>query len=220
MPRKNILELAGKPLIAYTIEAGLNASHIDRVVVSTEDVEIARVAREYGGEVPFLRPHDLARDDTPVYPVLVHAIQWLKRQEGYQPDYVMLLQPTSPLRTVEDIELAVNIANNAEADGVVSVNLVHQHPYWMKQITEDGRLTNYLSLDHVPDRRQELPQVYIVNGAIYLAETTMLLERQTFYTDRTYVYIMPLERSLDIDSKWDLYLAELILEDRIRHAKN
>ena len=220
LPRKNILHLAGKPLIAYTIEVALRSALLDRVMVSTDDDEIAKVAREYGAEVPFSRPPNLAQDDSLVFPVLIHAVNWLCERQGFNPEYVMLLQPTSPLREVDDIDSAANIAIKTEADSVVSVGAVHQHPYWMKRVVEDGRLTSYLSSDQFPYRRQELPSIYALNGAIYLVSTKVLLKQQTFYTDRTYAYIMPPERSLDVDSKWDLYLAELILEDKARRARD
>ncbi len=214
VPRKNITPVAGKPLIAYTIEAALSTPSLDRVIVSTDDDEIGNVAREYGADVPFPRPPELARDDTLVLPVLLHALSWLSEHESYRPEYIMLLQPTSPLRAAEDIESAVNIAITTRADAVVSVSAVHRHPYWMKRVTEDGRLTDFLPAEQIPSRRQELPQIYALNGAIYLSDTRVLLERQTFYTDRTYAYVMPPERSLDIDSPWELYLAELILRDK------
>ena len=217
LPHKNILPLAGKPLIAYTIKAALETPRLDEVLVSTDDELIAEVAREYGADVPFRRPADLAEDDTLTFPVLVHALDWLAEQRRYHPDYVMVLQPTSPLRSTGDIEAALDIAITTRADTVVSVSRAYQHPYWMKQITEDGRLINYLSA-HLPCRRQELPQVYALNGAIYLAESRILMERRTFYTERTYAYIMPPERSLDIDSQWDLYLAELVLKDGMKRA--
>ncbi len=220
MPRKNLAMLAAKPLIAYTVQAALSASSLDRVIVSTDDDEIGKVAREYGANVPFCRPPDLAGDDTPVFPVILHALNWLSEHEGYRPGYIMLLQPTSPLRAVEDIESAINIAMTTRADAVVSVTVAHQHPYWMKRVAEDGRLTDFFPSDQIPSRRQELPQVYALNGAIYLANTSVFLERQSFYTDRTYAYVMPPERSLDIDSEWDWYLAELILRNKTRRAGN
>jgi len=217
IPRKNIAKVAGKPLVAWTIETAIICPLLDRVIISTDDPEIANVARCYGAEVPFLRPSELAQDDTPGIETILHTVRWLHEHEGYRPDYVMVLQPTLPLRTVEDIEAAVQLAWECQADGVVSVCTVHRHPYWMKRITEDGRLTDFLSLDHAYTQRQELPPVYALNGAIYLARCEVLLEQRTFYTDRTYAYIMPPERSLDIDTPWDLYLADLILKDRMRH---
>jgi len=220
IPRKNIVPVAGKPLIAWTIEIALAAPVLDRVIVSTDDPEIADVASRHGAEVPFLRPAQLAQDDTPGIEPVLHAVRWLDEHESYRPDYVMVLQPTSPLRTSQDIEAAVQLAREWQADGVVSVCPAHQHPYWMKSITEDGRLTDFLPLDRVCACRQALPPVYALNGAVYLARREVLLALETFYTDRTYAYIMPPERSLDIDTPWDLYVAELILKDRMQRERD
>ena len=220
IPHKNIVLVAGKPLVAWTVQTALACPLLDRVIVSTDDPEIAGVARHYGAEVPFLRPSELAQDDTPGVEPILHAVRWSDENEGYRPDYVMVLQPPSPLRTREDIEAAMQLARERQADGVVSVCSVHQHPYWMKRITEDGWLTDFLPLDSAYTCRQDLPPVYALNGAIYLARREVLLERQTFYTDRTYGYIMPPERSLDIDTPWDLHLADLILKERMRHERN
>lgn len=218
LPRKNILHLAGKPLIAYTIEAALRASLLDRVIVSTDDGEIAKVARKCGAEVPFLRPHDLARDEASIYPVLIHAVQWLDEDQNWDIDYVLLLQPTSPLRNAEDIDRAITLALERDADAIVSVYEAKQHPYQMKRLTAEGRIIEFISQSTPVERRQELPTVYMLNGAIYLVKRSILLEKRTFYTDRTYAYLMSPEQSLDIDSKWDLYLAELVLKDRINRA--
>lgn len=220
VPRKNVRDLCGKPVIAYTIEAALESSVFSRIIVSTDDDEVAGVAKRLGADVPFMRPPELAQDDTPGIEPVLHAVCWLDEHERYRPDYVMLLQPTSPLRTAKDIEAAVQLAQKKQADSVVSVCSVDQHPYWMKQITEDGRLVDFLLLDRAYTRRQDLPSVYALNGAIYLARREVLLKQQTFYTDRTYAYIMPPERSLDIDIPWDLYLADLILKDRVKHESD
>jgi len=210
--------VGGKPLIAYTIRAALDAKVIDRVIVSTDSQEIADVARSFGAEAPFLRPPELAQDGTPGIEPILHAVRWLTDNEGYYPDYVMVLQPTSPLRTAEDISAATRLAQERQADSVVSVCLAHQHPYWMKQVSSDGRLMDFLPLDRTYSTRQELPPIYALNGAIYLVRRGTLLERRTFYTEHTYAYVMPAERSLDIDTSWDLYLADLILKERMRHA--
>jgi N-acylneuraminate cytidylyltransferase/CMP-N,N'-diacetyllegionaminic acid synthase len=216
IPYKNIRVLAGKPLIAWTIEMALACLGLDRVIVSTDNQGIADIARQYGAEVPFLRPSKLAQEDTPGIEPILHAVQWLDEHESYRPDYVIVLQPTSVLRTTQDIEAAVQLAEKYQADAVVSVCPVSQHPYWMKRLTEDGRVLDFLLLDHPYTSRQELPPVYALNGAVYLIRREVLLQRKTFYTDRTYAYIMPLERSLDIDTPWDWYLAELILKERMR----
>lgn len=220
LPGKNLRPVADKPLIAWTIETALASATMERVIVSTDSQEIAEIACKYGAEVPFLRPPELARDNTPGIEVILHAVCWLDEHKGYRPDYIMVLQPTSPLRTSEDIEIAIRLALERKADAVVSVCPVHQHPYWMKRLTEDGRLVDFLPLERPHTSRQELPPVYALNGAIYLVQREVLLQRKTFYTDRTYAYVMPPERSLDIDTPWDLSLAELILKDRMRHERD
>lgn len=214
LPRKNIAPLGGKPLLAHTIKAAYDSQILDRICVSTEDEEIAEVARSFGAEVPFMRPAELSREDVPGIQAVLHAVRLLEELEGYCPKYVVVLPPTSPFRTEQDIRAAVHLAQERKADGVVSVCSADQHPYWMKRLTEDGRLTNFLSGDR-EYLSQELPPLYIPNGAIYLARRTILLKQQMFYTDRTYAYIMPSERSLDIDTPWDLYMADLILKDRL-----
>ena len=215
LPGKNIRPLHGRPLIAHTIEAALRARLLDHVLVSTDEPQIADVARQWGAEAPFLRPPELAEDETLIYPVLVHATLWLEEQQGYRPDYVMLLQPTSPLRTAEDIDNSIRLALEKDADGVVSLCRAKHHPYWTKSITEEGRIGDFMVLDKPVEqaygRRQDLPPAYAINGSIYLVKRDILLERQTFYTEHTYPYVMPVERSLDIDTLWDLQIAELAL---------
>ena len=209
IPRKNLALLAGKPLIAWTIEAALRCKAIDRVVVSTDDEEIAAVAHEHGAETPFMRPPELARDDTPTMPVVLHALHQLNT-EGYVPDAVVLLQPTSPLRTSEDIAAAIALAHERSADSVVSVSPTPSHPHLAKRVTADGRLEDFMA--HPPVvRRQELEPVYALNGAIYLTRLEILLEKQTFYGPKTYAYVMPPERSIDVDTPWDLHLCDLVL---------
>jgi CMP-N,N'-diacetyllegionaminic acid synthase len=213
LPRKNIRLLAGKPLIAYTIEAAQKARRLDRCVLSTEDEEIAEVARQWGADVPFMRPPELARDDTLVFPVLRHAMRWLEEHEGYVPDYVLCLQPTTPLRTAEDIDQSIEIAIEEDADAVVGYTPAKQYPHWMKRITEDGRLVEFLPMDPAYRRRQGLPPLYHVSGSIYLAKRSLLLTEDTFYTDKTYAYVVPTERHIDIDTAMDLRVAELMLSE-------
>lgn len=220
IPRKNIVPVAGKPLIVWTIEAALKSSSLSRVILSTDDTEIAKVARQWGAEVPFIRPAKLAQDDSPHIPVIIHTVEWLELNEGVRPDYVFLLQPTCPLRSAEDIGNAIQLALENDADGVVSVCEAPSHPYLTKRVTADGRLEDFVSKPEGYLRRQDLSAAYALNGAIYLARREILLEKETWYTDRTYAYIMPAERSLDIDTPWDLYLADLILRDRERHGSD
>jgi N-acylneuraminate cytidylyltransferase/CMP-N,N'-diacetyllegionaminic acid synthase len=214
IPRKNVKLLAGKPLIAWTIEAALLSPRLSRVIVSTDDDEIARMAQQWGAEVPFMRPPELAQDDSPHILVVEHVIQWLEKHDNARPDYIMLLQPTSPLRAPEDIEAAIQIAEAHGAKAVVSICIMDRHPYLAKRILEDGMLADFIPSDIAYLRRQALPPVYALNGAIYLNRSESLLTDRTFVPQGTYGYIMPPERSLDIDSLWDFHLVELILKDR------
>jgi CMP-N,N'-diacetyllegionaminic acid synthase len=208
VPGKNLRVVAGRPLIAWTIAAARNTPAIDRAIVSTDSSEIADVARAWGAEVPFLRPRELALDDTPGLDPVLHVLETLDRLEAYRPDFVMLLQPTSPLRTAADIESAIGFAR-AGADSVVSVSPVAQHPAWMKRVA-DGYLDDWSATD-LQSTRQQLEPLFVLNGAIYLARTATLVARRSFYGERTRAYVMPPERSIDIDSPWDLHLADLAL---------
>ena len=182
------------------------------MVVSTDDDEIAAVSRTLGAEVPFLRPPELAQDSTPTMPVIMHALRWLEDEQGYVPDAVVLLQPTSPLRTTDDITGAIALARERSADSVVSVSLAWSHPHLMKRIAGDGRLEDFMNHPKF-ERRQDLEPVYSLNGAIYLARAAPLMEHQTFYGPSTFAYVMPPERSLDVDTPLDLHLCDLILRD-------
>ena len=213
LPRKNLLPLAGKPLIAHTIEAALESRRLDRFVVSTEDREIAEVARRYGADVPFMRPAELATDDILVFPVLRHATGWLEEHEGYLPEYVLLLQPTTPLRTAQDIDNAIEVAIENDADTVVGYSPAKQHPYWMRRITEDGRLVEFLPSEWGEARRQELPPVGYPGGFIFIAKRDFLQHHDTFYSDKTYPYVFKKEQAIDIDTLIDLRLAELVLKE-------
>lgn len=218
IPRKNIALVGGKPLIAWTIEAVSRGAWGGRVVVSTDDEEIASVAREWKAEVPFLRPGELALDTTPGVEPPLHALDRLAADEGYEPDLVVLLQPTSPLRTAEDITGAIRVAIEHEADAVVSVTPVEKHPHWMKAMTADGRLRPLLSDVAAATHRQALPLAFSPNGAIYVARPDVLKRSRGWQTDRTYAWVMPPERSLDIDTPFDLELADLLLRKRPRET--
>jgi CMP-N,N'-diacetyllegionaminic acid synthase len=214
IPRKNIVPLAGKPLIAWTIEAALSSRRLDRVLVSTDDAEIAQVAALWGVDAPFARPGELAKDETPHILVVEHAIRWLEETEGVRPEYVLLLQPTSPFRTAEDIDAAIALAEAHAAVAVVSVCEMGRHPYLAKRILADGTLADFMTTDIPYLRRQDLPPAYALNGALYLNRRESLLRDHTFLPPGTLGYVMPPERSLDMDTEWDFHLAELIFQDR------
>ncbi len=217
IPGKNLAPLGGKPLIAWTLKAAAQSHALTRLLVSTDDPQIAEAGRRWGAEVPFLRPAELATDETPTIPVLTHALEWLETQ--YSPaDWVVCLQPTSPFRTSEDIAAAVDLAVAHDADAVVSVAAATPHPVWTKRLLPDARLAPLVEEFPGATRRQDLPPAYAPNGAIYLARPAVLRQLNTWYTDRTYGYCMPQERSLDIDTPWDYYVAKLVARDRRRHA--
>lgn len=214
VPGKNLAPVAGRPLIAWTIRAALGSACVNRAVVSTDDDEIARVARQWGADAPFIRPAELAMDDSHHIPVMTHAVEWLESRENVHFAHILLLQPTSPLRTAEDIDRAYGLCLEKDADSVVSVYEAPSHPYWTKRIDANGRLEDFVTGSEDYPRRQSLPPAYALNGAIYVVKRDVLMEKQAIHTDRTYAYVMPPERSLDVDSPWDLHLADLILKDR------
>lgn len=210
--RKNLQPVAGKPLVLWTCEVARHAPSITRLIVSTEDPEIAEVARRGGAEIPFLRPAELAADETPAIDVILHCLGWLQANEGVLPDLLLWLQPTSPLRTVNDIEGAVNLLHTRKAASVVSVSPSSHPAAWLKRVSEEGLLLPWQT-GSSPSRRQEVEKSFELNGAIYLTRTEHLLREKSLYSDPTYAFVMPRERSLDIDEPWDLKLADLILRD-------
>ena len=213
IPRKNLAPVLGRPLIAYTIEAALQAGRLSRTIVSTDDAEIAAISRQYGAEVPFVRPAELATDQAYSLPVMQHALREVERQEGVAYDAVVMLQPTAPLREAADIDAAVDLLVQSGADAVISVVEVGgHHPFRMKQVLPDGRLVNYIERGFEDMRpRQELPPVYLRNGALYLTRRHVLLEQSSFSGQRCMAYVMPAERSVNIDSPLDLVLVESLL---------
>ncbi len=218
VPRKNIRMVGGKPLIAYSIEAALAAGDVfHRVIVSTDDAEIAEIAQSYGAEVPFLRPQNLGDDKMPMIPVLQHAVRFVEEQDHIQLDWVFLLQPPAALRTVEDILAAVHLAEQGGSDSVISVVQVFAvHPILMKKI-EDGRLLPFCVEEKEGTRRQDYqPAAYMRNGAIYLTRRDVIMKDGSIWGKEICPYVMPEERSLNVDSEWDLKLIDLALSERNR----
>lgn len=214
VPRKNIRSLAGKPLIAWTIDAAQQSRCIDRMIVSTDDEEIAAVAKKYGAEVPFMRPPHLASDDAKGMDVLFHAMEWFSAQ-GATFDILTYLQPTSPLRTADDIRGALALMEEKNAQSVVSVCKVEHSPLLMNTLLPDLSLQGFIR-EEANTNRQALDQFYRLNGAIYLAQWEYLLKHKTWYKENSYGYVMPTERSVDIDSELDLYIAEALLKSAQR----
>lgn len=206
IPRKNIKKISGKPLIAWTIEESKKSRYLDRIIVSTEDEEIAEISKSFGAEVPFLRPKELSEDTTPGIEPILHAIEALP---GY--DYVMLLQPTSPLRTVEDIDMIISLMIEKDYKSMVSVCLSDKTPSWMFKLTQEDNLESYVQ-EEVVTRRQEGEELYSLNGAIYLINSKELTNNKSFFTSNTKGFVMPKERSFDIDDSVDFKICEKFLD--------
>jgi CMP-N-acetylneuraminic acid synthetase len=211
VPRKNIRLLGHKPLIEYTLCAAKKCSLLSRYVVSTEDVEIAQIVKDLGVEV-IERPKELARDDTPTLPVIQHAVRVIEEEISSNVDYIVILQATSPFRNSEDIRGAIKKLISTKADSVVSVcKLEKFHPWKIKRIV-NARLIAYTEEEIEGTRRQDLPLAYIRNGGIYAVQRDIIMEKNSIFGTDCRPYIMPPERSVDINNEMDLIFAEALLQ--------
>jgi CMP-N,N'-diacetyllegionaminic acid synthase len=224
IPGKNLKRLAGQPLLWHTLQSAAASASFDRVILSTDDHAIANFGRIHGCQVPFLRPAELAQDDTPHLPVLQHAVTWLKEQEGYRPDAVMILQPTSPLRRAEDIREAIRLLETTGADSVLTVSAVspHVHPLRMLRVAEDGTARLYVSgapIRNRINRRQDLPPAWVMNGAIYVFRPAVLSgDSPSLYGERTVALPIPAPYDLSLDEPEDWDAAERALAAEVTHA--
>jgi N-acylneuraminate cytidylyltransferase len=220
LPRKNLRLLGGKPLVAHAVAAGLAARLVQRVVCSTDDPEIAEAARLAGAEVPFLRPPELAQDSTEDLPVFVHALDWLQEQEGWAPELVVNLRPTSPLRRASHVDQAIRLLCDTDAESVKSVCLARQHPHKMWLFSEQTKLLQpylktELRLERGPDvPRAELEDVYWQNGVVDVTRREVILDQRRMIGGRVAGLVTDPADSIDIDSDLDLALAELLLSRR------
>ncbi len=212
LSRKNIKMIAGKPLLAWTIETALSVPILDRVILSTDDEQILKTGKKYGAEAPFLRPASIAGDNVTDMPVYEHTLNWLAENEQFYPEIVVWLRPTTPLRTSMDIEQAVNLLIQKNPDWVRSVCEVEHHPYWMYKLNE-GMMESFIDGINIDDyiRRQLLPPVYRLNGAVDVTWSSTVLEKKFLYSGVIAAYIMPGDRSVDIDTKMDLRIAEMLM---------
>jgi CMP-N-acetylneuraminic acid synthetase len=211
LPRKNVLDLGGKPLIAWTIEAALGCPFLDEVMVTTDDIEIAEVAKRHGAKVPFLRPANLASDKATSFDSIKHAIDFYQHELGKEFDFIVLLQPTSPLRKARDISDAIELLEQKNADAIISVCEVDHSPLWMNTLPDNLSMDKFIRDDVKNVRSQDLPKNYRLNGAIYICRTTELLKNGTFFIlENIFAYIMNRETSVDIDDFSDLALAKCI----------
>lgn len=212
IPRKNLATVAGKPLLQYAIESSMNADpRLAPVIVSTEDDEIANLARSLGAEVPFKRPDEFSSDTALSIGLLRHAVGWMESELEFVFDWVMLLQPTSPFRSREDIVGALDLAASSDCDSVISVFRVYDsHPARMKRIV-DGCLEPFCVPEVEGTRRQDLePPAYARNGAIYLTRRDVVMEKSSIFGERALAYEMPESRSIDIDTPLDLEVARAL----------
>ncbi len=218
LPGKNIKKLLGKPLLAHTIQQAKGSRYIDRIIVSTDNKNIAAISGRYGAQTPFLRPKSLATDTAKSADVVLHAINWLNKKGSYT-DIAILLQPTSPLRLTEDIDKAIKLLFKKNAQAVVSVCEAEHSPYWMNTLPADGCMKNFLRPYAVNKNRQNLPICYRLNGAIYIGYNDYLFKQKNFFGKETFAYIMPKQRSVDIDDEFDFWLAEQILSKQTKHRR-
>ncbi|MEO1814736.1 MAG: acylneuraminate cytidylyltransferase family protein [Acetobacterium sp.] len=213
---KNIKKLNGKPLLAYTIEAAIESSVFKEIIVSTDSETYADIARQFGAHVPFLRSAVLAEDSASTNDVITEVLDWINREKFSQ---FMLLQPTSPLRTANDITNALNLFTEKKANAVVSLCEVDHSPMYTGLVPENLRIDSFLSKD-ISYRRQDLPKYFRLNGAIYLSDIDYFLKYKNLYEEKCFAYIMDKRRSVDIDDEFDFELATFLLKSRKDKSDN
>jgi CMP-N,N'-diacetyllegionaminic acid synthase len=213
VPDKNIRELAGKPLIHHTIEAAENSRHLKEYLVSTDSEKYAEIAESAGAPVPFIRPDELATDDAASIDVATHAVEQYERDSGNTVDIIVLLQPTTPLRTATDIDEALATFLDSDRPSLVSCyETVDAHPNHMFESTNGDELKPLRDPDETPHRRQLFDPVYLLNGALYICTRELVFDEERFYDDRPTRYLMPRDRSVNIDEPFDFELAELLMQ--------
>lgn len=213
LPKKNIMPLAGKPLIAYTIEVALKWKKIDKLIISTDDNEIAKISTEYGAEVPFMRPAELATDTADKLPVIQHAVKFCEKKYNTGYDVVVDLDPTSPLRKISDLDNALNKFLNSDADVLYSVCRARKSPYFnMVELDENGYAHLSKPLKNKILRRQDSPEVYDMNASIYIFNRDFLLTADSIHSGKAVVYVMDDISTFDIDRKIDFQFIEFLLK--------
>jgi len=217
VPGKNIKPLNGKPLIAYTIEAAHAARSIDRLILSTDNESIADVARELNVEIPFMRPKEFAQDNSLAIDNYIYTIDRLNAEFNCNYTEFIVLLPTAPLRTAEDIDKAVELFYSKKADSVISCVTMSHPPFWAKKIDKSGKIEDYFSEDISNKNRQEFETAYKPNGSIYVFKYSLLKEKYTYFSEKTYAYVMLPERSIDIDTELDFRFAEFLMEKYEKH---
>jgi len=217
MPGKNIRDLCGKPLIAWSIEAGLASKYIDVLVVSTDSEEIARIARSYGASTPFIRPPALATDKATSIEVVKHCLDYYESNLDSSFYYTVLLEPTSPQRDSSDIDGAIEeLVNDLQAVSIVGISKTETlNPAFLVKINDDFILTGVINSKLNPIRRQDTEDIYFLEGSIYISESAALLERTTFYHEKTIGYVFPKWKSLEIDDEDDFIMVEALMTKKV-----
>lgn len=221
LPGKNIKDLLGKPLIAWTIEAALGSKYIDEIIVSTDGAEIAKISESFGANIPFLRPKEISEDTTTSIAVLEHALNFYKNSIGEEFDYVIMLEPTSPLRDAKDIDDAFDVLFNspAEASAIVGIcKTESQNPAFLVHLVKDNLIEGYANKDMKVLRRQDIEPVYFFEGSLYISKVRTLLDKKTFYHSATIGYEFPKWKSLEIDDGDDFIMVEALLRSRLNNA--
>lgn len=213
LPNKNIKELCGKPLMAWSIEAGLQSKYIDEVVVSTDSQEYANIAMQYGAKIPYLRPQSLSEDLSTTIDTLKHMINFYANTLQLHFDYVVLLQPTNPARQAKHIDEAIEKLLSYQGNAIIGVCQCEHSPLWCNTLPENQRMDNFINPKIYNIRSQDLPTYYRLNGAIYIARTEWLMQSKSNFGENTYAYKMPIENSIDIDSLLDFKIAEVIVRN-------
>ncbi|PCJ20685.1 MAG: acylneuraminate cytidylyltransferase [Candidatus Cloacimonadota bacterium] len=211
LPGKNIKNLHGKPLIAWSIQSGLKSKYLDEVIVTTNCEETIKIAKHFGAKTPFIRPEYLSEDETSSFDVLLHTINYYK-QLNQEFDYIVLLEPTSPLREVKDIDLAIENLLSSNAQSIVGVSLTEdQNPAFLVKLDQNNYLNKY-DIKSSTLRRQDIDDVYFYEGSIYISETKSYLSNKSFYHSKTIAHVIPKFKSLEIDDIYDFLMVESIMK--------
>lgn len=213
IPRKNVRLLAGKPLLYYTAEAALASSLLTRVILSTDDLEIAEIGKNCGLEVPFIRPSELAKDDTPTLPVIQHAVHFIEENED-KFDAICLLQPTNPLRTTKTIEECIKLYQENKADSVITILQVPHiyNPYWVYLENEEGNLELCMGNKNPISQRQLLPKAYHREGSIYITNRDVIINQNSLFGNKVFGFLIDKEKSVNVDTIEDWIQAEKIIK--------
>lgn len=212
LPGKNIKSLCGKPLLVWSLEQALKSKYLDTIFVSTDSKEIANIAKQYGAEIPFLRPPELAADNSPTSDAIIHTLESFERTGKFY-DYLVLLEPTSPLRKPEDIDVAIkSLVKNQDADTLVSLGEIHmEHPMIVKKIDESGRVVPYVENVKKIHQRQQADKAYFPYGVIYISKVSEFKKNLTFYTQRTIPYFIERWQNFEVDDEIDFAVIETIM---------